>query len=129
MAKKRGKEVKIQTDPKSDVELTWKIPIVEEKFIRRHTIKLDFWWFFEKSKLELKKVFNLLIITEVKLRKYLKSDEFGNWSSKAHNVATRVESPMSEKPTSRPGSPRPPSDPEMVDADQNAHLKPDDQVL
>ena len=43
MAKKRGKEVKIQTDPKSDVELTWKIPIVEEKFIRRHTMKLDFW--------------------------------------------------------------------------------------
>ena len=71
-----------------------------------------------------------MIITEVKLRKYLKSDEFGNWSSKAHNVATRVESPMSEKLTSPgPPSPGPPSDPEMIDADQNTDLKSDEPDL
>ena len=59
MAKKRAKEVKIPTDPNMTptysrpgdptsiipqplYEIKWKIPILEEKFIRRHTRKLDF---------------------------------------------------------------------------------------
>ena len=50
----------------------------------------------EKPKIELKKVFNLLIIIEVKQQKYFKSHEFRTWRSKAKNLATRVESPMSE---------------------------------
>ena len=89
---------------------------------------------------ELIKVFNLLIITEVKLRKYMKSDEFDNWISKrsieaiiksdapsddARSDGRVPDQPVKEDPN-RPPSPGPPcdkptdrpsSDPEMVDVD------------
>ena len=90
---------------------------------------------------ELIKVFNLLIIAEVKLRKYMKSDEFDNWISKAiiksdapSNDARsdgRVpDQPVMEDPN-RPPSPGPPcdkptdrpsSDPEMVDVNLKADV-------
>ena len=62
-----------------------------------------------KSRLELIKVFNLLIITEVKLRKFVaylnaaKDNEDGVWA------------PNNKTPHDR--TPEPSSDPEMVDAD------------
>ena len=86
-----------------------------------------------------------MIITEVKLRKYMKSDEFGNWTSKA---IVKSDEPsddarsdgrvpdqcraVKEEPN-RPPSPGPPcdkptdrpsSEPEMVDV----NLKADDDL-
>ena len=66
------------------------------------------------------KVFNLLIITEVKLRKYMKSDEFGNWTSKAiikndaptddpRSDGQVPDQPVKEDPC-RSASPSPPCD-------------------
>ena len=72
-----------------------------------------------KSRLELIKVFNLLIITEVKLRKFVaylnaaKDNEDGVWA------------PNNKTPHDR--TPEPSSDPEMVDADPAiASADPDD---
>ena len=94
---------------------------------------------------ELIKVFNLLIVTEVKLRKYMKSDEFGNWTSKAiiksdepsddaRSDGRVPDQPVKEDPN-RPPSPGPPcdkptdrpsSEPEMVDVNLvDADLKAD----
>ena len=62
------------------------------------------------SRLELKKVFNLLIISEVKIRKYIKSDEYENWATKAQN-ARLPGGPPSDGPTGdAPPSDGPPSD-------------------
>ena len=106
---------------------------------------------------ELIKVFNLLIITEVKLRKYMKSDEFDNWISKrsieaiiksdapsddARSDGRVPDQPVKEDPN-RPPSPGPPcdkptdrpsSDPEMVDekmisADPDIDLKSDVDLM
>ena len=45
---------------------------------------------------ELLKVFNLLIIVEVKLRKYLKSDEFGGLTAKCDD---KTQAPVPFEPT------------------------------
>ena len=63
-------------------------------------------------RLELLKVFNLLIITEVKLRKYLKSDEFAELESNAQNavskpVATPTSAPQRATPAPQRASPAP----------------------
>ena len=96
---------------------------------------LNFYFILEnltKSRFELIKVFNLLIIAEVKLRKYLKSDEFVmNFASKAKSARAEAgrsdgrvpdqsvdeddRTPHNKTPHDR--TPEPSSDPEMVDAD------------
>ena len=93
---------------------------------------LNFYFILEnltKSRFELIKVFNLLIIAEVKLRKYLKSDEFVmNFAKTARAEAGRSDgrvpdqsvdeddrTPHNKTPHDR--TPEPSSDPEMVDAD------------
>ena len=63
-------------------------------------------------RLELLKVFNLLIITEVKLRKYLKSDEFAELESNAQNavsksVATPTSAPQRATPAPQRATPAP----------------------
>ena len=95
---------------------------------------LNFYFILEnliKSRFELIKVFNLLIIAEVKLRKYLKSDEFVmNFASKAKSARAEAgrsdgivpdqsvdeddRTPHNKTPHDR--TPEPSSDPEMVDA-------------
>jgi len=95
---------------------------------------LNFYFILEnlgKSSFELIKVFNLLIISEVKLRKYLKSDEFGDLASKAKSARAEAgrsdgrvpdqsvdeddRTPYNKTPHDR--TPEPSSDPEIVDAD------------
>ena len=103
MAGKRCKEVKVKPDPNNYLipgpkkgdpptnlpmppfEYKYMVPIVEEKFIWRLARNLKFCLndSSARSKLEHIKVFNLLIIMEVKLRKFIKSDVFGNWSATA----------------------------------------------
>ena len=63
----------------------------------RFFINVIFIW---RIDFELPKVFNLLIIVEVKLRKYLKSDEFGGLTAKDDDK-TQAQVPF-EPPIDRP---------------------------
>ena len=67
------------------------------------------------SRLELKKVFNLLIISEVKIRKYIKSDEFENLTTKAQNARLPGGPPGDGPPSDAPTGDGPSKDDSPTD--------------